>query len=64
MRRLLLSALVLMGCSLSVSDDFKSETLVSSKGEKIYINSLNWGVTGRLPNVSCDKRPGPFDGEE
>ncbi len=28
-----------------VKDTFRSKILVSSKGEKLYINTLNWGVT-------------------
>lgn len=28
-----------------VKDTFRSKMLVSSKGEKLYINTLNWGVT-------------------
>lgn len=34
-----------ISCTSSVQDTFNSKELVSSKGEKIYINSLNWGVT-------------------
>lgn len=37
--------LVLISCSSATNDTFNSIELVSSKGEKIYINSLNWGVT-------------------
>lgn len=37
----------LNACSTSIThDSFNSKQLVSSKGEKIYINSINWGVTG------------------
>src|SRR5690606_41801913 len=28
-----------------VKDTFRSKILVSSKGEKLYINTLSWGVT-------------------
>jgi hypothetical protein len=34
-----------LGCSSSIKDTFNSQELTSSKGEKIYINSLNWGMT-------------------
>lgn len=39
------SLIVNMGCSSDVKDTFNSEELISSKGERIYINTLNWGVT-------------------
>lgn len=32
-------------CSAPVQGTFISEELTSSKGEKVYINSLNWGMT-------------------
>lgn len=41
----MLILLVFLSCSPSVEDTFNSIELTSSKGEKIYINSLNWGVT-------------------
>ncbi|WP_417357442.1 hypothetical protein [Flavobacterium sp.] len=41
---MLLSAVVLNSC-IDVHDTFKSKMLVSGKGEKIYINTLNWGMT-------------------
>ncbi|MBC7410093.1 MAG: hypothetical protein H7339_17045 [Arcicella sp.] len=37
--------LVFLGCSSNVKDTFNSVELTSSKGEKLYVNSLNWGVT-------------------
>lgn len=37
--------LMLLSCSSAVKDTFNSVELISSKGEKIYVNSLNWGVT-------------------
>lgn len=36
--------LLLSGC-VETHDTFRSKELVSSKGEKIYINTLNWGMT-------------------
>lgn len=39
------SLMVNMGCSSNVKDTFTSEELISSKGERVYINTLNWGVT-------------------
>lgn len=47
MRLRLVQAFIIfiVGCSSSVSDTFNSKELTSSKGEKIYINSLNWGMT-------------------
>lgn len=36
---------VFVGCSPLVKDTFNSQELSSSRGEKIYINSLNWGMT-------------------
>ncbi|MUV04527.1 hypothetical protein GN157_12480 [Flavobacterium rakeshii] len=41
---MVLSVVVLNSC-VDVHDTFKSKMLVSGKGEKIYINTLNWGVT-------------------
>ncbi len=37
--------LALFSCSSTKKDTFNSIELTSSKGENIYINSLNWGVT-------------------
>lgn len=36
--------LLFNNCS-GVNDTFRSKMLVSSKGEKLYINTLNWGVS-------------------
>ncbi|WP_115171619.1 hypothetical protein [Sphingobacterium spiritivorum] len=36
--------ILIVGCD-KYGDTFKSKELVSSKGEKLYINTLNWGVT-------------------
>lgn len=41
---MVLSVMVLNSC-VDVHDTFKSKMLVSGKDEKIYINTLNWGVT-------------------
>lgn len=35
----------LLGCSSPLQDTFTSKHLMSSKGEDIYVNSLNWGIT-------------------
>jgi hypothetical protein len=35
---------MLNGC-VEIHDTFRSKNLVSSKGENIYINTLNWGMT-------------------
>lgn len=40
----LTSIILIVGCD-KYGDTFKSKELVSSKGEKLYINTLNWGVT-------------------
>ena len=35
-----------VACSpTEVKDSFNSNVLISSKGEKIFVNSINWGVT-------------------
>jgi hypothetical protein len=49
--------IAILSCSPSLNDTFNSEELISSKGEKIYINSLNWGVTDdyQLSAVSNSK---------
>lgn len=39
-----IGALFLVGC-MDVQDTFRSTELVSSHGEKVYINTLNWGMT-------------------
>ncbi|WP_156305401.1 hypothetical protein [Sphingobacterium endophyticum] len=31
---------------MDIQDSFRSTELVSSRGERFYINTLNWGVTG------------------
>ena len=40
------AALTLMGCSDPSGYTFNSIELVSSRNERLYINSVNWGVTG------------------
>lgn len=49
--------LMFLGCSSTVKDTFNSTELISSKGEKIYINSLNWGVTddNQITAISSNK---------
>jgi hypothetical protein len=48
----------LNACSTSITDDsFNSKQLVSSKGEKIYINSINRGVTGDCQLSIISKNP-------
>lgn len=44
-------------CTLQMEDTFNSRELISSKGERIYINSINWGVTDdhQLTLISKDK---------
>lgn len=39
-----LSSLLLASC-IDVQDTFRSTELISAQGEKIYINTLNWGMT-------------------
>lgn len=42
---------------IDTHDTFRSKELISSKGEKIYINTLNWGVTddNQYTVVSVDR---------
>jgi len=53
----ILILLTLFSCSSTTKDTFNSIELVSSKGEKIYINSLNWGVTddNQITVISTNK---------
>jgi len=46
-----------VSCSTAINDTFNSEELVSSKGEKIYVNTLNWGITGdyQISAISANK---------
>ncbi len=48
--------IAVMSCSPSLDDTFNSEVLISNKGEKIYINTLNWGLTDdhQLSAISSD----------
>lgn len=39
-----IATLLFVGC-IEVHDTFRSTELVSSQGEKIYVNTLNWGMT-------------------
>jgi hypothetical protein len=38
-------AVFLLNSCVEIHNTFQSKELVSSKGEKIYINTLNWGMT-------------------
>lgn len=51
----LLVILLYTSCVVN-KDDFRSLSLVSSKGEKLYINTLNWGVSGdsQLTSITHD----------
>lgn len=42
---IMLIAVGCLGCTSPIRDTFNSEVITSSTGEKIYINSLNWGMT-------------------
>lgn len=50
--------LMFLSCSSTVKDTFNSIELISSKGEYIYINSLNWGVTDdyQITAISSNKK--------
>lgn len=41
----IISSLTLLSSCVEMHDTFQTKRLVSSKGEKIYINTLNWGMT-------------------
>ncbi len=49
--------MAITGCSSSGNGTFNTEELVSSKQEKIYINTLNWCVTdnNQIFSVSSDR---------
>jgi hypothetical protein len=49
--------LMFLSCASTVQDTFNSIELISSKGEKIYINSLNWGFTddNQITAISSNK---------
>lgn len=49
--------LLISGCLPESTNGVISRVLVSSKGEKIYINSINWGVTGDYQLSSITKKP-------
>lgn len=40
------STLISLSSCVDLKDTFRSRELISSKGEKLYINTLNWGMTG------------------
>lgn len=49
--------IISQSCTPIISDTFNSEVLISSKEEKIYINTLNWGLTDdyQISAVSSNK---------
>ncbi len=49
---------LISGCFPKITEDVISRELVSSKGEKIYINTINWGVTGdhQLSTITKNKK--------
>lgn len=57
--RILVFAILVLSLNSCVDthNTFRSKELVSSKGEKIYINTLNWGVTddNQYTVVSVDR---------
>ncbi|WP_129716152.1 hypothetical protein [Pedobacter sp. SYP-B3415] len=55
---IIMLAIFAAGCLPSRKDTFNTVELTSSKGEKIYINSLNWGVTDdyQMTAISKDKK--------
>jgi len=54
---IVITSLALLGsCNSNVEGTSNHEELVSSNGEKIYINSLNWGVTGDSQITSITDR--------
>ena len=55
--KLSLIPLLLLSCISNVHDTFNSIVLESSKGEKLYINSLNWGATDdtQITTITSDK---------
>lgn len=46
MRYFAILILFCCSCENPLSDDYRCNTLTSSKGEKIYVRSINWGVAG------------------
>lgn len=54
---IVITSLALLGsCNSNVEGTSNHEELVSSNGGKIYINSLNWGVTGDSQITSITDR--------
>jgi hypothetical protein len=43
--KLICFLLSLSSCTGPLQDSFESRKLISTKGENIYVNSINWGVT-------------------
>jgi hypothetical protein len=58
--KIFISVFILLniGCSPLIKDTFNSIELTSTKGEKIYINSLNWGATDdyQMTIISSNKK--------
>ena len=46
-----------VSCTPTIEDTFNSKELVSSRNEKIYVNSLNWGINDdyQMTTISSDK---------
>ena len=58
MWKIVLVCLCIFACEVPLSASFNSRKLISSKGEKIYVNSLNWGVTDDNQMSCISKNPG------
>lgn len=54
---LFLNILFYTSCSNPVNDGFRSKELISSRGEHLYINSLNYGMTSdqQMTVITKDK---------
>lgn len=54
---LVLTLTITFSCLSALEDTFNSKELISSKGEKIYVNTLNWGVTDnhQISAISASK---------
>lgn len=53
----IIGLIIVTSCSSITNDTFNSRELISTTGEKIYINSLNWGMTNdyQLTVISKNK---------
>lgn len=45
MKQIAIICFCFSSCNTPLNDSFNSIELISRKGERIYVNSLNWGVT-------------------